>query len=367
MQKKVFIIILPIAFFIFYGCSSMKHSTIVLYVSHKVEGPLYMPQQEPPVSAQAPQTNTVNQSSQERRPARGSQATQNNSQTNQNSQSTLAQASQSSSRPARGSQATQNNSQTNQNSQSTPAQASQSSSRPARGSQATQNNNSQTNQNSQSTPAQASQSSSRPARGSQATQNNSQTNQNSQSTPAQASQSSSRPARGSQATQESQTNQSGQPAPTSRRPSRGSQTQAIQVVTNTYRNGYQTRTLPRGEFLILENPIRFAFEKYGIDSSYDGSVQYVANYMKENTNFQLVVEGHTDRVGEYDYNSSLSLRRSRSAISKLVRAGVERNRLIPSGVSYRFSEYNFNRLNRRVEFIIIRNPEELTNYREAIK
>ena len=304
MQKKVFIIILPIAFFIFYGCSSMKHSTIVLYVSHKVEGPLYMPQQEPPVSAQAPQTNTVNQSSQERRPARGSQATQNNSQTNQNSQSTLAQASQSSSRPARGSQATQNNSQTNQNSQSTPAQASQSSSRPARG---------------------------------------------------------------SQATQESQTNQSGQPAPTSRRPSRGSQTQAIQVVTNTYRNGYQTRTLPRGEFLILENPIRFAFEKYGIDSSYDGSVQYVANYMKENTNFQLVVEGHTDRVGEYDYNSSLSLRRSRSAISKLVRAGVERNRLIPSGVSYRFSEYNFNRLNRRVEFIIIRNPEELTNYREAIK
>ena len=277
MQKKVFIIILPIAFFIFYGCSSMKHSTIVLYVSHKVEGPLYMPQQEPPVSAQAPQTNTVNQSSQERRPARGSQATQNNSQTNQNSQST-------------------------------PAQASQSSSRPARGSQATQNNNSQTNQNSQSTPA-----------------------------------------------------------PTSRRPSRGSQTQAIQVVTNTYRNGYQTRTLPRGEFLILENPIRFAFEKYGIDSSYDGSVQYVANYMKENTNFQLVVEGHTDRVGEYDYNSSLSLRRSRSAISKLVRAGVERNRLIPSGVSYRFSEYNFNRLNRRVEFIIIRNPEELTNYREAIK
>ena len=309
MQKKVFIIILPIAFFIFYGCSSMKHSTIVLYVSHKVEGPLYMPQQEPPVSAQAPQTNTVNQSSQERRPARGSQATQNNSQTNQNSQSTPAQASQSSSRPARGSQATQNNnSQTNQNSQSTPAQASQSSSRPARGSQATQNNNSQTNQNSQSTPA-----------------------------------------------------------PTSRRPSRGSQTQAIQVVTNTYRNGYQTRTLPRGEFLILENPIRFAFEKYGIDSSYDGSVQYVANYMKENTNFQLVVEGHTDRVGEYDYNSSLSLRRSRSAISKLVRAGVERNRLIPSGVSYRFSEYNFNRLNRRVEFIIIRNPEELTNYREAIK
>ncbi len=117
----------------------------------------------------------------------------------------------------------------------------------------------------------------------------------------------------------------------------------------------------------MEKPIRFAFEKYYIDSDYDDTVQYVAEFMKQNTNFQLVVEGHTDRVGEYDFNSGLSLRRSRSAISKLVRAGVKRNRFIESGVSYRFSEYNFNRLNRRVEFIIIRSPEELAKYQEGIK
>lgn len=51
MHKKVFLIILLISSLVFYGCSSMKHSTVVLYVSHKVEGPLYMPEQEPPVEA----------------------------------------------------------------------------------------------------------------------------------------------------------------------------------------------------------------------------------------------------------------------------------------------------------------------------
>ena len=224
MQKKFFLIVLSIAFFIFYGCSSMKHSTIVLYVSHKVEGPLYIPKPESPVSAQSPQTNRENQG------------------------------------------------------------------------------------------------------------NTKETKR-------------SKPSRGSKTTQGKQTNQ---------------------VITNTY-NDYQTRTLPRGESLILDKPIRFAFEKYGIGSYYDDTVQYVANYMKEYTNVQLVVEGHTDRVGQYTFNKNLSLRRSRSAISKLVRAGIDKGRLIESGVSYRFSEYNFNRLNRRVEFIIIRSPEELTNYREGIK
>lgn len=229
MRKKVFLIVLSITFFIFYGCSTMKHSTIVLYVSHKVEGPLYIPKPESPVLAQSPQTNRDNQV---KKPAKEAKR--------------------------------------------------------------------------------------------------------------------SKPSREGQTTQEEQTSRNNQ------------------VITNTY-NDYQTRTLPRGEFLILDKPIRFAFEKYGIGSYYDDTFQYVANYMKEYTNVQLVVEGHTDRVGRYAFNKTLSLRRSRSAISKLVRAGIDKDRLIPSGVSYRFSEYNFNRLNRRVEFIIIRSPEELTNYRAEIK
>lgn len=133
-------------------------------------------------------------------------------------------------------------------------------------------------------------------------------------------------------------------------------------------NGYQTReTDGRGEMLILEKPIRFAFEKYNITSDYDESIKYVADYLKENTNVRMVVEGHTDRVGPKEFNKGLSLKRSRAAITKLTRTGIKRDRLIPSGVNSRFLEYNLNRLNRRVEFIIIRDDEDLANYKEKVE
>ena len=140
-----------------------------------------------------------------------------------------------------------------------------------------------------------------------------------------------------------------------------------QYVTNTY-NGYQTRvTDGRGEMLILEKPIRFAFEKYNVTSDYNESIKYVADYLKENTNVRMVVEGHTDRVGPKKFNKGLSSRRSRAVITKLTRAGIKKDRLISSGVDFRYLEYNLNRLNRRVEFIIIRSDEDLANYKEKVE
>ena len=137
--------------------------------------------------------------------------------------------------------------------------------------------------------------------------------------------------------------------------------------TKTY-NGYQTReTDGRGEMLILEKPIRFAFEKYNVTSDYNESIKYVADYLKENTNVRMVVEGHTDRVGPKAFNKGLSSRRSRAVITKLTRAGIKKDRLISSGVDFRYLEYNLNRLNRRVEFIIIRDDEDLANYKEKVE
>ena len=339
MHKKVFLIILLIASLVFYGCSSMKHSTVVLYVSHKVEGPLYMPEPEPPVETRNYQQEERERAERERE----KQAKQQEIERKKAEEEKKA-------------------AEKNQAKNSEAAQASANDSKkPASGSKATQENQANNSQ-----PAQASQGNSKPASGSKAVQEN-QANQSNQPTQTSVkSQESSRPAR-EQANQQQSSGDTAQTNKTQvRRPSRGNRSQNTQT-TNTYKEGYQTRTLPRGEFLILEKPIRFAFEKYSIGRYYDDTIEYMANFMKENTNFQLVVEGHTDRVGEYGFNRNLSLMRSRSAIAKLVRAGVERSRLIESGVSYRFSEYNFNRLNRRIEFIIIRSPEELAKYREEVK
>ena len=363
MHKKVFLIILLIASLVFYGCSSMKHSTVVLYVSHKVEGPLYMPEPEPPVETRNYQQEERERAEKEREKQAKQQEIERKkaeeekkaAEKNQAKNSEPAQASANDSKkPASGSKATQGNQANN----SQPAQASQGNSKPARGQANQQQSSGETSQASENK---------KPASGSKATQE-SQANRNNQPSQTSATnQGNSRPSR-EQANQQQSSGETAQTNKTqARRPSRGNRANQTAQTTNTYQSGYTTRTLPRGEFLIVEEPIRFAFEKYNIDSNYDNTIQYLADFMKQNTNFQLVVEGHTDRIGEYGFNKDLSLMRSRSAITKLRRAGVARNRLIESGVSYRFSEYNFNRLNRRVEFIIIRSPEELAKYREEIK
>ena len=136
--------------------------------------------------------------------------------------------------------------------------------------------------------------------------------------------------------------------------------------TNYYKD-YKTRVTERGEILTLEEPIRFAFEKYNITSDYNESINLIASYMREYTNIRMVVEGHTDRVGPEAFNKALSLRRARAAITKLTRAGIKKDRLIESGVGLKFSEYNLNRLNRRVEFIIIRSDKDLTDYKEKVE
>lgn len=275
MCKKVSIIVILIALsLVFYGCSSMKHSTVVLYVSHKLEGPLYMPQAEAPVSAQNDDSR-ANQGSETNRKNQTSQASQSKQQqdTKQNTKQDTTKENDKAASQSKQDNVVKENGKTIQS-----------------------------NQASKSKPNQI--------------QDN---------------------------------------------------TKDIQVLrTNTYGNNYKTRVMRRGELLTLNKPIRFAFEKYDITSYYDDSVQFVANYLKEYTNVRLVVEGHTDRVGEFGFNKNLSIRRARTAISKLVRAGVDKDRLLESGVSYRFAEYNFNRLNRRVEFIIIQDDEDLTNYRAEI-
>ncbi len=319
MLKKVFIIIIIILSFVFYGCSSTpdtRNSTVLLYLSHKVEGPIYIPRADSGKEYDKPVDNT-----------KASKKEKAKADTSKKEDKTTA-------------------------TKTTKTDAKEDKTKTATAKADT----SKTEDKTKTATAKADTSKKQQEKVDSSKKEDKTTAKKTTKTD----------------TKEDKTKTATAKADTSKKQQEkvdSSKRNDInyQYVTNTY-NGYQTRvTDGRGEMLILEKPIRFAFEKYNVTSDYNESIKYVADYLKENTNVRMVVEGHTDRVGPKAFNKGLSSRRSRAVITKLTRAGIKKDRLISSGVDFRYLEYNLNRLNRRVEFIIIRDDEDLANYKEKVE
>ena len=316
MLKKVFIIIIIILSFVFYGCSSTpdaRNSTVLLYVSHKVEGPLYIPRADSGKEYDKPVDNTKASKKEDKTTATKTTKTDTSKKEDKTKTTTTSKADTSKTKD-----------------KTTTATAKADTSKKEDKTTATKTTKTDTKEDKTKT----------------TTTSKADTSKTEDKT----------------ATAKSDTSKKQQEKVDSSK-----RNDITYYTTNTY-NGYQTRvTDGRGEMLILEKPIRFAFEKYNVTSAYNESIKYVADYLKENTNVRMVVEGHTDRVGPKKFNKGLSLRRSRAVITKLTRAGIKKDRLISSGVDFRYLEYNLNRLNRRVEFIIIRDDEDLANYKEKVE
>lgn len=319
MLKKVFIIIIIILSFVFYGCSSTpdtRNSTVLLYLSHKVEGPIYIPRADSGKEYDKPVDNTK-ASKKEKAKADTSKKEDKTTATKTTKTDTKEDKTKTVTAKADTSKKQQEKVDSSKKEDKTTA---------------TKTTKTDTKEDKKKTAT--------------AKADTSKTEDKTTTTTAKAD------------TSKKQQDK----VDSSKRNDIN-----YQYVTNTY-NGYQTRvTDGRGEMLILEKPIRFAFEKYNVTSDYNESIKYVADYLKENTNVRMIVEGHTDRVGPKEFNKGLSSRRSRAVITKLTRAGIKRDRLISSGVDFRYLEYNLNRLNRRVEFIIIRDDEDLANYKEKVE
>ena len=325
MLKKVFIIIIIILSFVFYGCSSTpdaRNSTVLLYVSHKVEGPLYIPRADSGKEYDKPVDNTKASKKEDKTTATKTTKTD----TKEDKTKTAT--------------AKADTSKTEDKTKTTTATAK------ADTSKKQQEKVDSSKKEDKTTATKTTKTDTKEDKTKTTTTSKADTSKTEDKT----------------ATAKSDTSKKQQEKVDSSK-----RNDITYYTTNTY-NGYQTRvTDGRGEMLILEKPIRFAFEKYNVTSAYNESIKYVADYLKENTNVRMVVEGHTDRVGPKKFNKGLSSRRSRAVITKLTRAGIKRDRLISSGVDFRYLEYNLNRLNRRVEFIIIRSDEDLANYKEKVE
>ena len=335
MLKKVFIIIIIILSFVFYGCSSTpdtRNSTVLLYLSHKVEGPIYIPRADSGKEYDKPVDNT-----------KASKKEKAKADTSKKEDKTTA------------TKTTKTDTKEDKTKTAT-AKA----------------DTSKTEDKTTTTTAKADTSKKQQEKVDSSKKEDKTTAKKTTKTDTKEDKTKTATAKADTSKTEDKTTTTTAKADTSKKQQEkvdSSKRNDInyQYVTNTY-NGYQTRvTDGRGEMLILEKPIRFAFEKYNVTSDYNESIKYVADYLKENTNVRMVVEGHTDRVGPKAFNKGLSSRRSRAVITKLTRAGIKKDRLISSGVDFRYLEYNLNRLNRRVEFIIIRDDEDLANYKEKVE
>lgn len=77
--------------------------------------------------------------------------------------------------------------------------------------------------------------------------------------------------------------------------------------------------------------IRFVRGFSEIDTASKAQIEQVAQYLKDNKDIKLNVNGHTDNSGRSANNKTLSEKRAKAVVDALVAQGVERNRLKARG------------------------------------
>lgn len=108
---------------------------------------------------------------------------------------------------------------------------------------------------------------------------------------------------------------------------------------------------------VVVNAILFAFDSADILPESSDALAVVAGLMGDRPELALLVVGHTDGIGDFDYNLRLSIERAQAVVDWLIaRHGIDAGRLRPAGAGP-MSPITTNRseegraLNRRVELV----------------
>lgn len=119
-------------------------------------------------------------------------------------------------------------------------------------------------------------------------------------------------------------------------------------------SGVQVRRDGNNIQLVMPGNITFATNKSDIRSDFHGTLDAVAQVLKEFKDTRIKVSGHTDNTGGADLNQRLSEDRANSVRSYLSSAGVASGRINATGYGYRYpiasnATAEGRQANRRVE------------------
>ena len=115
----------------------------------------------------------------------------------------------------------------------------------------------------------------------------------------------------------------------------------------------------RGLVLTLGD-VLFATDSAELQGGAHGNLDKLVNFLNQYPERRVHVEGHTDNVGEREYNRALSQRRADAVRSFLTQQGIQAGRVTTTGIGMdrpvaSNASANGRQMNRRVE-IIIENP-----------
>lgn len=114
--------------------------------------------------------------------------------------------------------------------------------------------------------------------------------------------------------------------------------------------------LREGGSIVLKN-VNFDFNSYELLPEADVVLNEILTLMKENSDINLDISGHTDDVGSDEFNMTLSLNRAKSVFEWLKNKGIREDRLTFHGYGktrplYQSGDEKLKNLNRRVEIKI---------------
>lgn len=120
----------------------------------------------------------------------------------------------------------------------------------------------------------------------------------------------------------------------------------------------QLKPVREGLSLVLKN-IYFETDSYQLSEKSRSEINNVLELFNQNPTLHVEIAGHTDNVGTYNYNQTLSKRRAEAVYNALLEAGIKKERLSYKGYADsqplvdNTSEKN-RKSNRRIEFRVVR-------------